>query len=110
MSEHKAKYGARETLDRAVSERDFQQQIIELLKLKHIPFYHTYDSRRSNEGWPDLFFVIDNKAYAWEVKTEKGKQTMEQGLWLLTLSAAGINTRLIRPSDWDYVERTLKEA
>ena len=60
----------------AVSERDFQRQVIELAETMGWELiYHTHDSRRSREGFPDLIMVRDGRLLALELKTETGRAT-----------------------------------
>lgn len=64
---------------RAVTEREWQRQVIDALTLHNWTIYHTHDSRRSNPGWPDLFAVHPaGDCFAAELKRETGKVTPEQ--------------------------------
>jgi len=106
----------------AVSERDFQRQVRDIASLHGWDEHVVYNSRRSPEGWPDLFFVrvgacvvpacktpVANKAVAFECKTEKGKATYAQRHWLNMLDGVpGITAMLIRPSDIDKVIEVLR--
>jgi hypothetical protein len=63
-------------------------------------FYHTYDSRRSDKGFPDTVVCgpVGSSAPStlyYEVKTRKRRVEYEQLLWLQTLRAAGYVARLI---------------
>ena len=40
-----------------MTEKQFMAQVVELAKLKGWLVYHTYDSRRSEPGFPDLCMV-----------------------------------------------------
>lgn len=64
--------------------------------------YHTHDSRRSAEGFPDLVLLRPPDLILWELKTEKGKVSAEQQVWLDRLAEAHtIEAALIRPADYD---------
>ena len=89
-----------------VTERDFQQVVIEAARLAGWLVYHTHDSRRSEPGFPDLVLVRDRVVYA-EIKTEKAKPTAEQLHWLEALTAAGSECYIWRPDDWPEIERVL---
>lgn len=63
--------------------------------------YHTYDSRRSQPGFPDLVLVHARAGrVVWrELKQQKEKPTAKQQEWLDALAAAGQNVGVWRPSD-----------
>lgn len=44
--------------------------------------YHTHDSRRSAAGFPDCVFVKDGRVIFVELKTEVGKLSPDQQVWL----------------------------
>ena len=48
---------SRTLLLEAISEEEFQQQVIDLATLRGWRHYHTRDSRRSAEGFPDLILA-----------------------------------------------------
>jgi hypothetical protein len=98
---------ARQTLDLAISETDFQRLVTELAGMLFWSWYHTHDSRRSPAGFPDLVLVRERVIFV-ELKTEAGRITQEQAWWLTRLSDAGAEVYLWRPSDFDKVERTLR--
>jgi len=48
-------------------------------------------------------------AVALELKSEKGKATDAQQEWIAALDAVpGIVARVVRPSDWDWIEEALR--
>ena len=65
-----------------ISEVNFQSQIVKLAKLRGWKVYHTYDSRKSQEGFPDLILIRDERIIAAELKTRKKTTTTEQREWL----------------------------
>ena len=91
----------------ATSERDFQRSVVELAELYGWMIYHTYDSRRSNPGFPDLVMVRDNRVIFAELKTMKGKVTKHQERWLEALTKTQVEVRLWRPSDINDKEEVL---
>lgn len=100
---------ARAILDASTSERDLQAAVVALLRLHGWRVHTVYDSRRSPAGWPDVFAVKDGRAIAFELKTERGGATRAQLAWLMDLKAVpGITARVVRPSDWDELERLAK--
>lgn len=72
--------------------------------------YHTYLSKRSPRGFPDLVLVRDGRLIFAELKTEAktSKATQEQDEWLAALrDVAGVEVYLWRPSDWSDVVEVL---
>ncbi len=86
---------------RAISEKEFLQQVIDLAHLTGWLCYHTHDSRRSCKGFPDLILVRGTQLLAAELKSEKGRLSPAQQQWLDALSAAGVEVAVWRPSDLD---------
>src|SRR5262245_16025821 len=74
-----------------VSERELQNAVIRAARTLGWLVYHTFDSRRSEPGFPDLVMVRDGRLLFVELKgerlTPKGKVTVgrpsrEQQTWL----------------------------
>ncbi len=90
------------------SEKHFQSQVLELARLSGWRCYHTFDSRRSAPGFPDLVLVRPPVVLFAELKAEGGRVRPEQAAWLRVLGACpGVAVRLWRPGDWPEVEETL---
>lgn len=56
------------TTAKLISERQLQATVIDLAKAYGWRYYHTYDSRRSPEGFPDLVLLrVDSsvETYLW---------------------------------------------
>ena len=86
-----------------MKEKTFQQAVVTLAKLNGWLCYHSYDSRKSEPGFPDLVLVHPRGQCLFvELKSETGKITKAQGAWLEAL--LGIKGRprtyLWRPADW----------
>jgi hypothetical protein len=94
----------------AISEKQLQEAVIELAEWLGWLSYHTYDSRRSQPGFPDLILVRRDRCIAVELKSERGKVTADQQTWLDALATAGIVTAVWRPIDWHRgeIERCLR--
>jgi len=70
--------------------------------------YHTFNSRRSPSGFPDLVLVKPPRVVFAELKSGTGKPTPKQVEWLGLLSACpGVETFLWRPDDLDDIARVL---
>jgi hypothetical protein len=87
-------------------EKEWQRQVVQLAKTLGYRTYHTFDSRRSTHGFPDLVLVRDRVIYL-ELKREKGRLTEEQKGWLRALRAAGAEAYVARPRDLEALGRTL---
>ncbi len=102
--------------DLPLPEETFQRQIIELAELKGWLVYHTYDSRRSREGFPDLVMVRGETVLFFEVKGvgkggRRGMLSNAQRGWLQRLrKAVRVFARAVWPDDWSTVEEMLTES
>ena len=91
-----------------LSERGFQTLVLELARLTGWLAYHTFNSRRSAPGYPDLCLVRGNVCIMAELKTDAGKVTKDQTAWLAALDAVpGIEAVVWRPRHWSTVEAIL---
>jgi hypothetical protein len=110
------------------TEKQFQAAVVEYAELNGWLIYHTYDSRRSNPGFPDLVMVHRGEGEAVprrcrlvfaELKTERGRTSLAQAVWLEALgriAAVGgacinwtpkLQVYLWRPSSWPEIEKVL---
>ena len=97
------------TLVNEVTERQLQDTIIRMAELLGWSVYHTFDSRRSQRGYPDLTCVHPEHGLVFmELKREKGRVSTWQTFWLAQLTRAGQRAYLVRPRDIDNVERLLR--
>jgi len=91
-----------------MTEKEFLQQVRDLAKLCGWLTYHTYDSRRSPEGFPDLVLVRGNQIVFAELKSEKGSVRPEQRMWLDALEkVCNVEVYLWRPHNWDEIVERL---
>ena len=82
------------------SESEFMGQVIALAYAKGWCIYHTYDSRRSVAGFPDLLMLHPQHGQiVAELKTATGKLTPQQATWLLAFEQAGQKAAIWRPAD-----------
>lgn len=103
----------------AITEADWQQQVIDLAHLynwRHLHVRRSIGKGRSWQtttnviGWPDLVLWHESqrRVIAAELKSDTGKATPEQIEVLRSLEAAGLETHIWRPSDLERVASTLK--
>ncbi|MBO0732299.1 MAG: VRR-NUC domain-containing protein [Acidimicrobiaceae bacterium] len=60
------------------------------------------------KGFPDLLMVRGPRVVAAELKSKRGRVDEDQRAWLDKLAAAGVETHVWRPSDWDVLEKVLE--
>lgn len=66
--------------------------------------YHTYDSRRSTPGFPDLVLVRDERLIFAELKVGRGKLSQFQKMWLSELhKVPKVEVYLWHPTDWENI-------
>ena len=97
-------------LVRQETEAQWQRRVLERARLGRFMVYHTRYSVGSNAGWPDLVLVRPGhpgRLIFAELKTERGKLTVAQELWIEALRSAGAEVYVWRPSDVAEVDRVL---
>ena len=92
-----------------MTEKELQANVVKLAKLRGWLCYHTYDSRRSEPGFPDLVLVKGISVLFIELKSQKGRLSDAQARWLIELEGARQWVGVWRPSHWKdgTIERTL---
>ena len=81
-----------------VTEKEFDAQVRELCDIYGWRRYHTYRSKHSPAGFPDLVLVRDGRLIFAELKSEKGKLRPEQKEWIAALEETGVEVYVLRPS------------
>jgi len=104
----------RDKIDESMTEKEFNQQVIELARLCGWLVYHTWTSIHSANGFPDLclvkkLFSGDIIALVVEEKSEKGKISTFQIEWLELLGGVnGIFAFIWIPSQFDEIVKVLQ--
>lgn len=91
-------------------EKDWQRQVRDLAEtLGYRRAYHTFDSRRSDTGFPDLVLVSPrrHRIVYLELKREKTQPTARQREWIRDLHTAGAEVYLARPRHLDALATVL---
>ena len=94
---------------RALTETQFQQQVLDLAQLRGWSYYHTHDSQHAVAGFPDLVLVhVRQKRIVFaELKKVGGKVSDAQRDWLANLRAAGAETAAWWPGDLEEIKAIL---
>lgn len=92
-----------------MNEQQWQANVVDLAKMNGWYLYHTYDSRRSNPGFPDLVLVhpFRQRVLFRELKTDGGRVSTDQLKWIGILGAAGADVEVWRPSDLERIAKQL---
>jgi len=89
-------------------EAQFQQQVLQLARLNGWWCYHTYDSRRSQPGLPDLILIRERVVWA-ELKVRPNRLRPNQKDCLNRLQNAQQETYVWYPEDWDAIVQILQK-
>ena len=89
------------------TERAFQAEVVKLAHLLGWKTYHTWNSKHSAAGFPDLVLVRRPRVIFAELKSERGKASSDQLAWLDALEQCGQEVYQWRPSQWKLIERLL---
>lgn len=89
----------------AEREADFQARVLRLARENGWHCYHTFSSKRSQSGYPDLTCTRPGQLVFLELKVGAGKLTPEQATWLdlLQHSVPGVIARCVAPADWPEI-------
>jgi len=93
----------------SMSEAKFQRTVMKIAVQLNWLIYHTHNSIGSAAGFPDLCMVKDRRYIMAELKTEKGKVSVEQQRWIDALKrTAIIEVYLWRPSMMEEIVEILR--
>jgi len=94
-----------------MTERQLQDCVMGAARLLGWSAYHTWLSRHSAPGFPDLILVRAGRLLAVELKSATGRLSAHQEHWLGVLGAVpGVACHVWRPADWldGTIERALR--
>ena len=91
-----------------ITEKDLQRQVEDLLKRFKWNYYHTWNSRHSVPGFPDVIALRRGRCLAVELKKEDEMPTPEQVDWLGAFSEVAFEVHVWRPSDFEKIVEILK--
>lgn len=93
-----------------MKEKEFLAQVIASAKSRGWLVYHTYDSRLSEPGFPDLVLVRGDRIIFAELKVGKNKLRPPQKNWLnLLRTAQQVKVFLWRPEHWNHIVKELED-
>jgi len=81
-----------------LTEKDLQSAVLEVMKWQGWLTYHTFDSRKSEPGFPDVVAVKGSRLMFIEFKSERGKISTFQVEWLDRLIKTCGEVYVVRPS------------
>ena len=85
-----------------MTEKAFQSDVMRVAKMLGWLWYHTFDSRRSASGFPDLVLVRERVLFR-ELKVGKNKLSQSQELWRDSIMDAGGDWAEWRETDMDDI-------
>lgn len=89
------------------TEAQFQQAVLEYAAVFGWHWqYHTFDSRRSTGGFPDLVLMRPPQLLVVELKSGT-KTTAAQDGWLEAFRQCGVTALVWTPDDWPEIEQAL---
>ena len=94
-----------------VSEKVLLEAVRRLARAHGWMTYHPWNAKRSEIGFVDVILCHPHGGplYAWELKTAHGLLRPGQQAWLDALArATRVESALLRPRDWPYIEATLR--
>ena len=105
-------------LPQDVQEKRFLAQVVRLARDLGYVAYHVLDSRGSTAGFPDVVLADpipsgrrpggDLPIFMCELKTQRGKLTHEQELWLRSLDGKRVVAEIWRPGDMAEIVARLR--
>ncbi len=95
----------------SMSEKQFQDHVVAMAKRLGWLTYHTYSSKHSAPGFPDLVMVRGTVLYR-ELKAANGVVSHHQDVWLRALRVAGVDADVWKPKDLmsGRIERELRHG
>jgi hypothetical protein len=91
-----------------MNEREWQRHVVQLARYGGWLVFHVYEAKRVVAGWPDLQLLRPPEYVVVELKTNKGRLTVEQESCLDRFQRCGIETHVWRPCDIDEVQGRLR--
>jgi hypothetical protein len=94
-----------------MSESDLQRAVIDAARLGGWLVHHCRPSLtasgrwataiQGHKGFPDLVIAGKGRVLFLELKSARGRVSVDQAEWLRVLKASGVDARIVRPDDLD---------
>jgi hypothetical protein len=92
-----------------VGERAWQVQVRAWLHRAGFVTYHTFDSRKSEPGFPDIIAILPGvRLIAIELKQDRGRVTTSQLYWLELFRSIEVYAEVWRPRDADMIQAQIE--
>jgi hypothetical protein len=91
-----------------LDEKTFMARVVFAARALDWLVFHDYDSRNSQEGFPDLVMVRGNRLIFAELKKASGRLEDKQILWLARLEQTGAECYLWKPEQFNDILRILR--
>jgi hypothetical protein len=91
---------AAQTQQRPMTEAQLQRHVEHAARQLGYRTYHTWNSMRSEPGFPDLICIRMTRLIVAELKRDGKKPTKVQDDWLFAFEHVGAEVYVWRPADW----------
>ena len=91
-----------------ITERQWQEQVEELAAMLGWKKYHTWNSIKSDPGFPDLVLVRPPRLIFAELKVDGKKPDARQLAWLDDVRECGVQSYLWYPEELEKVKEVLR--
>lgn len=91
-----------------ISEKAFQAAVIALAKRNGFLVYHTFNSKKSEAGFPDLVLIRAGSLIIAELKVGDNKPTVPQSTWLEAFRECGVPAFVWYPKDLETIVTMLE--
>ena len=93
-----------------MTERELQEAVRQLAALYGWRYFHVFNSRRSPAGFPDCVLVKPPRLVIAELKSDDGRVTPAQKVWLEDLRRSSCEVYVWKPADLQDIARILSPA
>ena len=91
-----------------MTERAWLAQALRLAEVLGWRTYHTWSSKHSAAGLPDVLAIRRPRVVWLELKSQRGRATPEQLAWIVAREACGQEVYIVRPLDAERLARILR--
>jgi len=95
---------------RRLTEKIFMQTVLDVCRIHGYAAFHTYDSRRTQAGFPDLEIIGHGRIFHRELKLDHGHTTPEQDACIDLINRNGGDAKVWRPAMWPEIISDLRAA